>query len=117
VNFVDACLVIRNYYSTTTTKPGEHQIFKQGTLPRLLPARRVAKENFAPPLSFKPEWGSVYGRGNGVSGEVPQVATGMNGRREACAAQGPTGISLPTKAGGPDGLPSGDPPGGSTVTA
>ena len=32
-------------------------------------------------------------------------------------AHGPTGISLPTNTGGPDGLPSGEPPGGSTVTA
>ena len=30
---------------------------------------------------------------------------------------GPTAISLPTNTGGPDGLPSGEPPGGSTVTA
>ena len=30
---------------------------------------------------------------------------------------GPTGMSLPTKTGGPEGLPSGDPPGDSTVTA
>ena len=33
------------------------------------------------------------------------------------ASQGPTGISLPTKTGGPDGCPVGEPPGGSTVTA
>ena len=33
------------------------------------------------------------------------------------ASQGPTGISLPTKTGGPDGWPVGEPPGGSTVTA
>ncbi len=32
-------------------------------------------------------------------------------------AYGPTGMSLPTNTGGPEGLPSGDPPGGSTVTA
>ena len=31
--------------------------------------------------------------------------------------QGSTGISLPTKTGGPDGWPLGEPPGGSTVTA
>jgi hypothetical protein len=30
---------------------------------------------------------------------------------------GPTGISLPTNTGGPDGLPLGEPPGGSSVTA
>ena len=33
------------------------------------------------------------------------------------ASQGPTGISLPTNTGGPDGWPVGEPPGGSTVTA
>jgi hypothetical protein len=32
-------------------------------------------------------------------------------------SHGSIGISLPTKTGGPDGFPSGDPPGGSTVTA
>jgi hypothetical protein len=32
-------------------------------------------------------------------------------------SQRPTGISFPTKIGVPDGLPSGDPPRGSTVTA
>ena len=31
--------------------------------------------------------------------------------------QGPTGTSLPTNTGGPEGLPSGEPPGGSIVTA
>ena len=30
---------------------------------------------------------------------------------------GPTGINFPTKTGAPEGLPSGEPPGGSTVTA
>ena len=47
-------------------------------------------------------------------------------RRLACAEkageqmqgrQGPTGTSLPTNTGGPDGLPFGEPPCGSTVTA
>jgi len=33
------------------------------------------------------------------------------------ARHGPTGMSLPTNAGGPEGLPFGEPPGGSTVTA
>ena len=36
---------------------------------------------------------------------------------DARAPQGSTGINLPTKTGGPEGLPSGDPPDGSTVTA
>ncbi len=35
----------------------------------------------------------------------------------AASDYGPTGISLPTNTGAPDGLPVGEPPGGSSVTA
>ena len=38
-------------------------------------------------------------------------------RDRLARAHGSTGTSLPTKTGGPDGLPSGEPPSGSTVTA
>jgi hypothetical protein len=46
-----------------------------------------------------------------------QARSGPPRASDMPAFYGPTGISLPTKTGVPDGCPVGDPPGGSTVTA
>ena len=64
-------------------------------------------------------------------GEFGRAQQPIDQRRLACAEKagddmqrnsprlrhGPTGISFPTKTGAPEGLPSGEPPCGSTVTA
>ena len=49
--------------------------------------------------------------------EEGRLARAQNTRDVVQRDLGPTGISLPTNTGAPDGLPSGDPPWGSTVTA
>jgi hypothetical protein len=46
-----------------------------------------------------------------------QARAGRGALRGMPTFYGPTGISLPTKTGVPDGCPVGDPPTGSTVTA